>query len=790
MYEAYLDGKLLYYPGDKINALVKAELHTKLNDSGTFEITIPTTNPLHDKFQPRISELTVFKNGEEIWNGEIRTAKEDFKKQKAIKAVGELAYLTASSQPQKKYTNESILQVFTELINIHNSQVEPRKQFEVGVVTVEDSRKEWITNYEDTLDYLRSELCEKTNGYLRIRKIEGKRYLDLVQLKDYGKSCNQPIKFGKNLLDYAKGITADSIATVVRPLGASLDNSKIEGIDSYVTIESVNDGKDYIENREAIESGIGYAWRTVHFNVLTDPASVKKAGENWLEDNQFANITIDVTAVDLSDLNVNIDAFELGDSVRTIAKPYGMDRWSYITERKIDLLNPVKKHNISIGEKVKKSYTQIIASENSTMKKEMPQKAAILELAKGNASELIKNATEGNIYTVYDENGKPKELLIMDTDDIKTAQKVWRWNQNGFGYSSTGYDGEYALAMTMDGSIVADRITTGILNSIKINNGNGKFSVDENGKMVATSGELAGWNINSQQIFKVIDLYSDMSSEGLSNVGDNDPVQYWVWIRKPTNGNTPVFGIYYKKKSDYLANNDVVYRKFAAYANGEVIADTFKSSNANITGGSINIQGIAYGYTPIILKGTSGQEIEIGPYILRLKHNNYYAEVSNGLISTGYFSDNTYTPKASMHFDGKVRSDYAYENVTSYAANTHIDSIGVFRRSSSSSNRYKEDITEELCNELDPQKLYKLPVKQFKYKEGYLCEGDQNIGKDIIGFIVEDLENVYKSAVQYDTEGKPEMWNDKILIPAMLKLIQEQNERILRLEERIGGAID
>ena len=60
---------------------------------------------------------------------------------------------------------------------------------------------------------------------------------------------------------------------------------------------------------------------------------------------------------------------------------------------------------------------------------------------------------------------EPDEILIMDTPDIKTAVKVWRWNKAGLGYSSYGYNGPYGLAMTQDGSIVADFITAGTLNA-------------------------------------------------------------------------------------------------------------------------------------------------------------------------------------------------------------------------------------------------------------------------------------------------------------------------------------
>ena len=335
IYEVYLDGKLLYYPGDKINTLSSAVLDRKLNESGTLDIALPQMNPLYKTHRLRISELTVKKDGVEIWNGEVRNEKLNLKKEMVLHAVGELSYLTASSQPQKFYKNINPLEMFTNLLNIHNSQVEKRKWFEVGIVTVGAYNYTWTTDYESTLDFIREEMCEKLNGYLRIRKADGIRYLDLVSLEDYGKSCEQSIEFGSNLLDFASGISADTIATVVRPLGAVLEYASIEGIDSYTTIEAVNNGKDYLENTEAIQSGLGYIWRTVHFNVLTDPQALKMAGENWLKDNQFENMTIDVTAVDLAVVDYDIESFELGDSARIIAVPFGMDRWSYITHKRL-----------------------------------------------------------------------------------------------------------------------------------------------------------------------------------------------------------------------------------------------------------------------------------------------------------------------------------------------------------------------------------------------------------------------------------------------------------------------
>lgn len=87
-----------------------------------------------------------------------------------------------------------------------------------------------------------------------------------------------------------------------------------------------------------------------------------------------------------------------------------------------------------------------------------------LETAISTATSLI-TGNSGGYVVIHDSNndGKPDEILIMDTDDISTATKVWRWNQLGLGYSSTGYSGTYGLAMTANGEIVADYINTGVI---------------------------------------------------------------------------------------------------------------------------------------------------------------------------------------------------------------------------------------------------------------------------------------------------------------------------------------
>jgi hypothetical protein len=106
---------------------------------------------------------------------------------------------------------------------------------------------------------------------------------------------------------------------------------------------------------------------------------------------------------------------------------------------------------------------------------------------------------------------------------------------------------------------------------------------------------------------------------------------------------------------------------------------------------------------------------------------------------------------------------------------------------SGSSKRYKHDITTEIDEKLNPHNLYNLDVVQFKYNTDFIDDGE----KLHIGFIAEDVDKVYPVATEYsepDEDGNVtvENWLPREIIPAMLKLIQEQNKKINELEERLA----
>ncbi|MCT3124734.1 hypothetical protein EFO21_03785, partial [Lactococcus lactis] len=121
-------------------------------------------------------------------------------------------------------------------------------------------------------------------------------------------------------------------------------------------------------------------------------------------------------------------------------------------------------------------YTSSIETQVNSVNKKIETKSDELINAVNNASQWITGNKGG--YVLLDPKDAPRRILIMDKPNAADAKKVWQWNVDGLGYSSTGINGKYGLAMTRDGAIVADFITAGVLSGIKIRSVNNDFIIE------------------------------------------------------------------------------------------------------------------------------------------------------------------------------------------------------------------------------------------------------------------------------------------------------------------------
>lgn len=460
MYEITLKGKTLYHPNSAECNVTQAVIHEKLNDAGYMDVTIPYSNPMFDEIKERNGEIVVYKNNNERWYGEVRDVSVDFNKNKSIYIVGEAAYLNDTVQPQRiiKGTKFEILQA---ILDHHNSMCGKGKKFQIGAIGNNATKKmEIVTDWEYSLDAIRNHVCEDEE-YFRIRHVAGVRYVDIMPLETYGKRSDQTIMFGENLLDYLEESSGEKIATVCIPLGVTLDEGGIDEYENYLTCEAANNGKNYVELPGAVDR-LGRITKVVHFNVLTDPKALVTAAVNYLQNAQYAKLTLKLSAIDLSILHNDIDNYSVGDYVRAICGPMGMDAWFPVRESETDLLDLANNY-IEIGSEGVKSITTQNAESITELEKIIPNKDNILNAALRNASQLINsNGQNGNVSIRMNDKGEPYEILIMNAESIEQSTRAWRWNLSGFGHGSKkagapDFTWESNVAMTMDGEVVATK---------------------------------------------------------------------------------------------------------------------------------------------------------------------------------------------------------------------------------------------------------------------------------------------------------------------------------------------
>ena len=233
------------------------------------------------------------------------------------------------------------------------------------------------------------------------------------------------------------------------------------------------------------------------------------------------NITLSFMQIWDSPEYSKIAVFErvaLCDTVTVRFSDLGIDAEAKVIKTEYDSLEE-RFSKIEVGDAKSTLADTVTSIEESITdtKKSLTESENAASVALQNAIIEATNKITGNSggYVVLSPANNPQEILIMNTPDKETATRVWRWNSSGLGYSKSGYNGEYGLAMTMDGAIVADFITAGTLNAINITgctitggslNINDRFTVDAEGnvrtegEIIATSGIIGGCEIKDGKL--------------------------------------------------------------------------------------------------------------------------------------------------------------------------------------------------------------------------------------------------------------------------------------------------
>lgn len=287
--------------------------------------------------------------------------------------------------------------------------------------------------------------------------------------------------------------TSDSYEFVNRIYGFG----KKDDNDNPVTFESINNGKNYVEDLSYTDKIISATIRDERFE---DAQSLLEYCNSVLKEKCHPIEAYELNTANLAKLdpdNYYLMDYGMHDVVKLIDKK----RNQIVTYRIIKIeetQNHPEKEVITLSEKplsiidINKGLIDKIENLNTAINE---QHKNFLQYTKDYVDNAMNvEGLNGNVVFNYNDDGVLNEILVMDTTNKATAKKVLRINQSGIAGSTSGYNGPFNSAMLIDGTLLADAITSGTLRAIDITGVNITGSNVRGGNI--TGANITGGNIN------------------------------------------------------------------------------------------------------------------------------------------------------------------------------------------------------------------------------------------------------------------------------------------------------
>lgn len=340
--------------------LTQGIIKKEINKIDSFNISFTLNNPAYGKIRPFKTLINVFnmKTHKYEFEGRVLRPTKDMDSSGVVvesyECEGELGYLHDSQQKHREFRGKPE-DLFRDILEYHNLQVEEYKRFEPGIFTVTDTN-DYIYLYtsaeKTTLETINEALIDRLGGELRIRKENGVRYLDY--LERVGEDKNTEIKIAKNLISISVDVDPTEIITRLTPLGARIENEDEAATDASpprLTIESVNNGLPYIDHEELIQE-FGIQGGSVVWDDVTDPKNLLSKGQEWLANQKTTLNQYQVTALDLFLIDLDIDYFDVGNSHPVKNPIMGINEKLRIIGKTTNINEP-QNSNLIIGDKFK-----------------------------------------------------------------------------------------------------------------------------------------------------------------------------------------------------------------------------------------------------------------------------------------------------------------------------------------------------------------------------------------------------------------------------------------------------
>lgn len=580
MYQVFYGDFLLYDLRTEEYYLNAPTLTEELNKVSEFSFTIYPDHPHFDKLYKLVPNVILKKDSKIIFKGRIIIDDQLMDKSKQVTCESVLAFLIDSIQRPFEFQGspEELYQYF---FNVHNTQVgtfnlttdtrlvtgktyftydntaslykqvitpdisEISTYYEasgdkilyIGKMTGANlDNNDYInrssTDYINTFDTIKDKLLNTIGGYIIERYVGDKVFVDWVDDFTEGDSqlvSTQTIEFGKNLIDIAVENDASETYSVVIPLGAEIENE--DGTKKRITIEEVNDGKDYLVNETALNN---YGWivapvEDTTWDDVTLPSNLKTKATEYLNNKAvMLKSTLELNALDLSTINKDITGFRMGLYIRLQSTPHGISK-TYLLTKKVTPLDNPENMTVTLGE-TKQTLTGIqIGDKNDTINRvenilgdyvlnddvteivdeKIENSSYIQQLPNQIMTEVSETyTTKTETQTAIDNMGESLSTTIEDLQETMTTQMTqtsedWTFEFNKIVQQITNVDGTVnanyqeliKYIRFVDGTIVlgvvGNEITLEIRNDrLSFLQNNTEVAYMSNGKLYITDGEF------------------------------------------------------------------------------------------------------------------------------------------------------------------------------------------------------------------------------------------------------------------------------------------------------------
>lgn len=400
MYAGYVDGRLLFAAGMPGYEIVDGTISEAVGSASSATIKLPPSNVMRDVPVKRASVISIRKDGAEVFRGSVVDTTTDLRGMRTYSIDSAMMWLADICKPPHTINAMAVSTYLGALVTQYNAGCLAGKQIKLGKVGASlPSITLAASEYKSMLD-LAKEAASVSGGELRIRYADGAVYLDC--LASYDHRCSQTVELRKNLLGLTDEIDGADLVTRVYPVGK-------DGL----TIEDVNGGQVYLVNAAA--EGI-YGRIDGTLRADTDDASVLKAtAASYLAQHSGLSRGIQVTAADLSAQDIMIESFAIGDSVRVVSPPHGIDTIMQVSKLDTSLVGSKSSMTIGWG---KKSLTGSVSSSGS-------RSASTSSGGSSSADNIIAQGTTGKWTWRKWHSGIAEMWATFDVGELVMTSQTW-----------------------------------------------------------------------------------------------------------------------------------------------------------------------------------------------------------------------------------------------------------------------------------------------------------------------------------------------------------------------------